>query len=368
MKVLFDHQVFSIQKYGGASKYFCELLKNIPQENWDTSTLFSNNEYLKVSQLITISDPLAWVNFKRKSFVLNLLNRPFSIYKLRKGDYDIFHQTHFETYCLNSIGKKKMVTTFHDMNHVKFAGMYKYSFIKGEHWMENVQKKSLSRADKIIAISQNTKKDLMDFWGIDKNKITVIHHGVDKVRIPDLPIERAYPKPYILFVGERDGFKNFDRFIKAFSSLVGHYKDICLICTGKRFSIEEINTIKNLGIDHRVVQISASERFMAQLYRDAEMLLMPSLSEGFGMPALEAMVYDCPVVLSQTSCFPEIVGDAGLYFDPYEIDDISQKMSMLLDSTNLKNSIIERGQQKLKNYSWEKTANEHVSVYKSLMP
>lgn len=368
MKILFDHQIFSLQKYGGASKYFCELLKNIPHENWDTSTLFSNNEYLKYSQLFKTYDPLAKFHFKRKSFVLNMLNKPYSIYKLRKGDYDIFHQTHFETYCLNSIGTKKMVSTFHDMNHVKFAGMYKYSFVKGEHWMENVQKKSLARANKIIAISQNTKKDLMDYWGIDENKITVIHHGVDKEKIPDLPIERAFEKPYILFVGERDGFKNFDRFSKAFSSLGSNYKDVDLICTGKSFSKDELDSIKKLGIEDRVFQISASERIMAQLYRDAHMMVMPSLSEGFGMPALEAMVYDCPVVLSQTSCFPEIVGDAGLYFDPYSIDDISHKMEMILNSPILRNNLYERGQEQLKKYSWEKTANEHVSVYKSLMP
>ena len=367
MKILFDHQVFSIQKFGGASKYYCELLKNIPRENWDTTTLFSNNEYVKSSHLFEVHDCFPNWDFKRKTFMMNTFNKPYSLYRLYKRDYDIFHQTHFETYCLKAIGNKKMVTTFHDMNHVKFREMYHYNFFHNKNWMEAIQKKSISRADKIIAISQNTKKDLIDYWNIEPEKIVVIHHGVEKNRIQNLSLKKIVNYPYILFVGERDGFKNFDKLAIAFSLLSKKYKDLRLVCTGKPFGEAEIKRLIKLEILEKTIQTSASERTMAMLYRDAELFAYPSLSEGFGMPILEAMVYDCPVALSTTSCFPEIAGDAGVYFDPYQIGDIVEKIASLLDSSVLKAKQIALEHEQLKLYSWEKTAKEYIDVYRSLL-
>jgi len=367
MKILFDHQVFSQQKYGGVSKYFCEVLKRMPRENWDTTTLFSNNEYVKYNNLFPIHDFLPQINFKRKPFLMNTMNKPYSLYKLYKGDFDIFHETLYETYCLKAIGNKKMVTTFHDMNHVKFRDLYNYNFLKGPYWMETVQKKSIARADKIIAISHNTKKDLIEYWNINPDKIEVIHHGVDKNRIENLSLKRYIDNPYILYVGERDGFKNFDRFAVAFSALSKKYKDLKLVCSGKGFNPDEKSKLAQLDILDKTLQISADERTMAMLYRDAILYVNPSLSEGFGMPILEAMVYNCPVAISNTSCFPEIVGNAGLYFNPYETDDMIEVIGSLLDSSDLKNDLIRSGQEQLKFYSWEKTASEHMKLYKSLL-
>lgn len=366
MKVLFDHQIFSIQKYGGASRYFCELLRNLPQGTWGTSARYSVNEYVKHYNLFPTKDLIPGVDFWRKPFFRNNLNKPLSLKKILEGNYDVFHQTHFETYCLKALGNKKMVTTFHDMNHVKYADLYTYNLVKGRHWMEGVQKKSVERADQIIAISQSTKNDLIDYFGTDERKITVIHHGVSKSKLP-LSTERLIAQDYILFVGERDGFKNFKRFIEAFSMLTSNYKGMHLVCTGRSFTVEEFELFRALGIKDKVHQLSASEVEMAKLYRDAAMLVFPSLSEGFGMPILEAMVYDCPVVLSQSSSFPEIAGDAGLYFDPLEKEDMSNKMIQLLDSSEVRNKLISAGQLRLDSFSWEKCAKEHFEVYQSLV-
>jgi len=367
MKILYDHQIFSIQKYGGASRYFCELLKNLPRENWETTTLFSNNEYLKFADLFPYHDFLPKGNFRRKSFIMNTLNKPYSLYKLKQEQYDIFHQTHFETYCLKAIGSKKMVTTFHDMNHVKFADLYKHNLLKGKSWMETVQKKSIARADKIIAISQNTKNDLINIWNINPEKIVVIYHGVDKKRIVDLDKKRIIDNPYILYVGEREGFKNFDSLAKAFSILSQEYPELKLVCTGQRFSDYEKTKLKDLKILMKTVQISADEQTMAKLYRDAEIFVFPSLSEGFGMPILEAMVYDCPVALSNTSCLPEIAQNAGVYFDPYKVEDIVDKIKQIIVNPTLRDEKISLGKERLNHFSWEKTATEHLELYRSLL-
>lgn len=367
MKILYDHQIFSIQKYGGASKYYCEILRNLPKGCWDTTTVFSENEYVKHFDLFPIHDLCPSISFRRKAFLLNTLNKPYSFYRLKRSDYDIFHQTNFETYCLHAIGKKKMVTTFHDMNLVKFNELYQYNFYHPKGWLPSVQKKSINRADKVIAISDATKSDLINFWDINPEKIKVIHHGVDKNKIQNLPSDRIVDSPYLLFVGDRAGYKNFNRFFTAFSLLEQKNPGLKLICTGKGFDASEVMYQEKLNVAQNVIHISANERTMAQLYRDAEFFVYPSLSEGFGMPVLEAMVYDCPVALSNTSCFPEVAGNAGLYFDPYQIDDIYLKISQLLESKGLRNNLMELGQQRLTNFSWEKSAEEHLGVYRSLL-
>lgn len=367
MKILYDHQIFSYQKYGGASKYYCEIIRNFPTNIWDTTTVFSENEYVKSFNLFPIHDPFTSLNLKRKAFLMNTLNIPYSFFRLKRGDYDIFHQTNFDTYCLHAIGKKKMVTTFHDMNFLKYQEMYQYNFCHPKGWMVSAQRKSIARADKTIAISDATKNDLINYWDINPEKIKVIHHGVDKNKIQNLPLDRIVDSPYLLFVGDRAGYKNFNRFLTAFSFLAQKNPRLKLICTGKGFDASEVKLLEKLNVAQSVLHISANERTMAQLYRDAEFFVYPSLSEGFGMPVLEAMVYDCPVALSNTSCLPEVAGNAGLYFDPYQIDDIFLKISQLLESKDLRNNLIDLGQQRLSNFSWEKSAKEHLDVYRSLL-
>ena len=360
MKVLFDHQIFSIQMYGGASKYFCEMLKRFPKEYWDIALLLSNNEYLKSLSQFTYCNPLQNTNFRGKSKLIELFNRPYSFAKLSFSNYDIFHQTHYGMYTSKLRGNRKMVMTFHDMNHTKYPDFYNIN-TKG---IQKSQKKSIERADKIIAVSNTTKDDLINIWGIDPRKIVVIYHGIDKGRI-ELS-ERIIENPYILYVGERDGFKNFSLFIKAFSIVSEKNPTLKLVCTGKKISIEEKAQLDALKITGKVVQICADKIMMKRLYKGAEMFVFPSLSEGFGMPILEAMAQDCVVLLSNTSCFPEIANSAGVYFDPYNIDDIVDKIEQTLNSTELRAQKVKNGRDRLNMFSWEKTANQHLELYKTL--
>lgn len=367
MKILFDHQIFSLQIYGGVSKYFCEVLKRLPYKEWETTVLVSNNEYLKKIQSVKYWDFLSKEYFRGKASLMDYINRPYTIYKLKKGDFDVFHQTDFATYYLNDLKGKKMVTTFHDMNYTKYKDLYTNTLTNNVTRREILQKESVKRADKIIAVSHNTKKDLVELWNINPDKITVVHHGVDKCKIENLEKERVTEKPYILYVGERYGFKNFSRFVKAFAIISKKYPDLQLVCTGRAFSEDEKKQMSELKLLGRVLQISADERLMARLYRDAEMFVYPSFSEGFGMPILEAMVYDCPVAVSDATSFPEVAGESGVYFDPFIVDDISEKIESLLTSVELREEKIVAGKRQLEKFSWEKTAQEHMAVYRSLM-
>jgi len=367
MKVLFDHKLFSTQTYGGASRYMHELMKNLPRNVWETTTLLANNEYIKSPRLFNYCDFFPNRPFKGKALFMYWLNRPYTYMMLRKGDYDIFHQTDFDTYYFNAIKGKKMVMTFHDMNYSKYRHLFVNTLTNNIDDRERFQKESVERADRIVAVSQHTKEDLVNRWDVDSNKVVVIHHGVDKVRKTDLDVARIVDAPFLLFVGERYGFKNFERFLHAFSLVSRKYSDLKLVCTGRKFSEADSALIRQENLMNKVIQLSADEKSLARLYRDAEMFVFPSFSEGFGMPILEAMVYDCPVVLSNASCFPEVAGQAGVYFDPYRTEDIAEKIERVLVDSTLRSNLVALGHERLNAFSWEKNASEHMSVYQSLL-
>lgn len=357
MRVLFDHQLFSYQRYGGASKYFCELLYHLPYEVWDTTTLFSNNEYVKNLNLFKYVRITGFC-FRGQGRAMNMLNKPYSLYRLlQKSKYDIFHQTHFETYCLSVIGNKPMVTTFHDVN---------FSTFNYNKRLVCLQRKSLERANKIITVSVNTKNDLMSYFNVKEEKIEVIYHGIELKNIP-FSSERYMERPYILYVGTRNGNKNFDRLAQAFVLLNRKYPDLCLLCTSLTFTSKELSRFHELGIGDVVFHVSADENLMSQLYRDAELFVFPSLYEGFGLPILESMAAQCPVVLSNTSCFPEIANDAGAYFNPYDIDSIFEMMDKVLTDTQYRDRLIRLGNERVKFFSWEKCAQMHLNLYKTLL-
>ena len=357
MKILFDHQLFSYQRFGGASKYFAMLLNALPRDTWDTTTIFSNNEYVEFLHLFRHVHFFSNIYFRGQGRIMNELNIPYSKYRIKRQDYDVFHQTHFETYCLKSLGTKPMVTTFHDIN---------FSTLNPSKRMVKFQRKSLSRADKIIAISNNTKKDLMEAFDVDEGKITVIYHGIIHPQI-FIKQKSLVSYPYILYVGTRSNHKNFVRFIKAFSLLNKDYPELKVICTYKPFSKKEIDLFCQLHIMNNVVNFMADENEINILYQNALFFIYPSLYEGFGMPILEAMVNHCPVVLSDASCFPEIAVDAGLYFDPQDIDSIYYSMRKIIDDSKLRQSLIAKGVKRVKDFSWERCASQHMEVYKKLI-
>ncbi len=354
---MFDHQLFSYQRFGGASKYFAMLLNALPKEVWETTTIFSNNEYVNYLNLFPHKSFCKRFYFRGQGRIMNELNKPYSIYRLRKQDYDVFHQTHFETYCLKSIGNKPMVTTFHDVN---------FSTLNPNERIVKYQKKSLERADKIIAISNNTKKDLVRMFNVPEDKVAVIYHGI--IHPKTFYKEKSLVDyPYILYVGTRSHHKNFERFVHAFAMLGKEYSDIKVICTFKPFTIQEIELFRKLHVEERFVHFMADENEINVLYQNALFFIFPSLYEGFGMPILEAMVNHCPVVLSDASCFPEIAQDAALYFDPLQEEDICLKMKYMLEDSTFREAMIVKGGERVKEFSWEKCAAQHLEVYRSLL-
>lgn len=356
MKILFDHQLFSRQRYGGASKYFVMLLQHLDRELWDTTTILSNNAYLEALDLFPVRHWFYNHDFRGRGRIMSELNKPYTVCRLAKKNYDIYHQTHFDPFGLRWIGNKPMVTTFHDIN---------FSTINPMPTVEQWQRVSLARADKIIAVSECTKRDMLEIFKVDPQKVEVIYHGIEPAVDSGRP--RLVENPYILYVGTRVIHKNFNRLAEAFSAISPRYPELRLVCTSKAFNATEQEMFKRLGIEDKVINISANEEEMNRLYRDALLFCFPSLYEGFGMPILEAMINHCPALISNASCFPEIASDAALYFEAEQTDDLKDKLEQMINDEELRSSLIRKGNQRVKLFSWDKCAREHLEVYKSLM-
>jgi glycosyltransferase involved in cell wall biosynthesis len=304
------------------------------------------------------------INFKGKKKLLNTQNRINGILKVIQGNYDIYHQTHYEPYAYKYLPKKKKaVTTIHDMNFFVIPEAYKeYPF----PWIADWQKISAFKANKIITPSENSKNDIINIWKIPNEKIEVVYYGIDPIDLENFDLIRKIDQPYILFVGNRDNYKNFLNFLKSFKIILNIYKDLLLICTGNPFNNNEKKKLSEMELLNKILQISADENTMINLYKNAELFVYPSLYEGFGLPLIEAMNCQCPVICSKTSCFPEVAGNAAMYFNPYSIEEMAETVVNVLNDSRLKQNLIKSGIERVKKYSWEECANKYIKIYKSL--
>jgi glycosyltransferase involved in cell wall biosynthesis len=232
------------------------------------------------------------------------------------------------------------------------------------------RKKTLAqKATKIIAISENTKKDIIKFLGIGENKIEVIYlaNSINSIKnIDNINIE--LPKTYILFVGSRRGYKNFDLFIEAISPLLNDDVKLNVVCAGGgKFNDIEIEKLKNLKIKDRVFYYSGSDSVLAYLYKKAIAFVFPSLYEGFGIPLLESFACGCPVICSRTSSLPEVAGDAALYFDPTDKLSILKSIQKVIYDDELRDQLVYKGSQRVKEFTWKKTAEKTKKLYEEIL-
>jgi glycosyltransferase involved in cell wall biosynthesis len=365
MKVLYDHQIFESQNIGGISRYFSELIKynqtaEISVKHSDNLYLFSHEfkKYNILSNKDYYDKFLTRYNFKGKGrlyrYYNNILKKTpqaLSVKYIKKSDFDVFHPTYYSLYFLKYL-RKPFVLTVHDMIHENYGHDEKTLFIK---------KKLILTSNHIIAISKNTKNDIIKHFPEVENKITVVYHGCTFQQL-----EKINPKErYILFTGLRINYKNFNTFLEAVVPLLFKY-DFKLICTGYPFTDKENNLFDSLKIKNNISYIVASENQLIELYSKATAFVFPSLYEGFGIPILEAFASNCPAILSNTSSLPEIGGDAAVYFDPNSIDDMRNQIERVITSSALQNELIKKGKEQVKKFSWEKCAKETMDVYKKI--
>lgn len=366
MKILYDHQIFTSQKYGGISRYFYELVREFSdaQEiNYEIPLLVSNNHYISDKKFVNHVDLLPNKQFRGKHRLFNFLNKPYSIMKLKQQKFDLFHPTYYDSYFLKYLGNKPFVLTVYDMIHEKFSDMFSPTDKTTE------QKRLLvEKATKIIAISQSTKKDLIELFGTDESKIEVIYLGNSMFPKANISIGYEVPKKYLLFVGGRGGYKNFERFIKSVSEILNQDKELFVVCTGGgKFSSNEMEQFNELGISKQVLQFNLDDDSLAYFYKHALAFIFPSLYEGFGIPVLESFACGCPLICSDVSSLPEVAGDAACYFNPNSEESIRDAVLIVLDNMNLRKDLIAKGQERLKQFSWKQTAEQTKKIYESVL-
>lgn len=359
MKILYDHQIFASQTYGGVSRYFTEVIRRLPDEAWEVSATLSNNHYARRCGIVRCREFLPGCDFRHKGRLMAELGKPHSAFRLRRGDYDIYHPTNFDTFGLTALGSRPMVITYHDTN---FLTAHNYN-----RRMARLQAEAVRRADRIIAVSENTRRDLLAHFDIAADKVVVIHHGVSRLSADDLSESHSPDYPYILFVGLRHAFKNFTSFVRAFALVAPHHPELRVVCTRTPFTHEEHQLFRQLGIDNRMRVAVADEATLARLYTDAEMFVFPSKYEGFGMPILEAMSYGTPCLLAEASCFPEIAGDAALYFPPDDTEAMAAAIEKMLCSPSLRRLYSARGRKRASLFTWERCAEKHIELYTSML-
>ncbi|MCW8895346.1 glycosyltransferase family 1 protein [Sulfurimonas sp.] len=366
MKLLFDHQIFTLQKYGGISRYFYELIKEFNHMEGiepSTSLIFSNNHYISSKNDVKHISFFPDSEFRGKQRFMNLFNKTNSVYQISKQSFDIFHPTYYDPYFLSYIGDKPFVLTVYDMIHERFNDTFSTEDKTSE------QKRMLvEKASKIIAISQSTKRDLIELFGLEASKIEVVYLGNSMISNTNQNSNLKIPKKYILFVGSRGGYKNFDKFIKSISKLLNEDRELSIVCAGGgKFKTSENEMFITLDINHQVHQFDLDDSKLQLLYNNALMFVFPSLYEGFGIPILESFACECPLVCSNTSSLPEIAGDGAKYFDPNDEESIFSAVSEVLYNKNLRDDLVERGRKRLKHFSWKKTALETKKIYESIL-
>ena len=360
--------MFTMQKYGGISRYFANLVKHLLLLEQDPAVFapFHQNNYLDEFSAAVVRGRKLHIFPPRALKFFLTINHFLANRNITGWMPDVIHETYYSSRP-DTPKEFPTVVTVYDMIHELFPDMYS----PGDQTTK-LKRASVNRADHIICISNSTKKDLIHFFGLPENKISVVHLGVDHREsdiIYDTSFKQFINKPYLLHIGSRYGHKNFFTFLKAFASSPRLMSDFQIVNFGRSdITIREMVRIKKLGFNSKqIVHISGSDEILIDCYRNASALVCPSLYEGFGLPTLEAMAYDCPVICSNCSSLPEVVGDAAEMFDPENIDDMRYAIENVVYSTERTTQLKDSGHIRIKMFTWNKCAGETLKVYRNLI-
>lgn len=378
MRILYDYQTFQMQRYGGISNSFVNLMKNLPPDiDYQIGIKDSDNVHLKENHLVAVGsmktlDSYFGKNSYRGKGHLNKMartlfpslesdykNRHYSEKLLANGNYDVFHPTYFDDYFLPFLGEKPFVLTVHDM----IPELLHLNDPLQIAW----KKELVPLASHIVAVSHQTKHDLMELMDVPESKITVIYHGAPEKIEPKAVMPEGLK--YFLYVGRRDVYKGFQTMVSALAPIL-KAGQMHLVCTGPEFSDEERLYLRGLGIENQVKSIRANDQEMQGLYAHAQCFIFPSFYEGFGIPILEAYQANCPVVLNHASCFPEIAGDAAVYFSISQdgsTDLYDVMCRFLLWSDQQRDALLEKQRARLALFSWKKSAEQLAAVYRKVI-
>ena len=366
MRIVYDHQIFARQSYGGISRYFCEVAQRLT----------------RMGAQVTINAPLYVCNYFQRGpcqpsglhipklpFSANLLSSlnghlcALTAFLNRYEPIDIFHETYY-TRADNCAANAVRFITVYDMINEKFP----HAFSRFDQ-IRKIKASAIKRADHIICISNNTKKDLIDHLHIDADKISVVYLSYMHHRLDGRRFSRLTRKPFLLYVGGRQPYKNTTRLLTAFARSKALHRAFDLVLFGgNKLQPNELQLLSEFSLDaSQILHLTGDDALLAQLYTQAAALVYPSLYEGFGLPLLEAMSYGCPVVCSNTSSMPEIAGQAAEYCDPEETGSIQRAIENVVFHSERSQQLTQFGFKQARKFSWDRCARETLQAYQQAL-
>ena len=360
----------------GIARYSIEVAKGLLIQNKQQFKITFLFDKENVRQMVQDFLPKKTYNSHMVSFPVLSLKELFLLPRiLRQLNTDIFFSPNYLTFPFN--GKTKTILVIHDLTqyvspetleaNLKWQIFFKFKF---------QTKFILNKVDKIITVSEHTKKDIIRLFKVKDKKISVIYPGVDKrffIKVNNDKLQKVknyyqVPSDFILSVSRQDSRKNLPNLIKAYNKLPEKVKTTYkLVIAGSkhpRFYPKLETLVKNLNLQENVLFTDyISENDLPALYQLSQLVVYPSFYEGFGLPVLEAMASSVPVVTSSTSSLPEVAGDATVMVDPHSTDGITSAMEKVLNSTSIQNNMIEKGFRQAKKFDWETTSKELQEVF-----
>tara|TARA_Y100000287_G_scaffold161325_1_gene140686 strand:- start:662 stop:1753 length:1092 start_codon:yes stop_codon:yes gene_type:complete len=361
MKIIYDHKIFWNQKYGGISRYFVNLFKNLENLGLDYKIIapFYKNNFLKHE---IRKEKITGIHLNnvipKTSFLLSLYNDFYFNYSIKKIKPDIIHTTYYNSFINKN--KTPLVTTVYDLIHEKNKVTdSKYNLIK---------KDVLDKSDQIICISNKTQEDLIEIYGISNDKISVIYLGSDHlINNIDIPYNITQ-KPFLIFIGSRKKYKNFSLLLKCISLSEKIKNEFDLVVFGS----EKINNQEKIYINElklspmKIYFENGDDIKLSNLLKQSTCFIFPSLQEGFGLPILESMRSQCPVFCSDIDVFKEIAADSAEYFNPSDIDEMKYKLENLVFSTSRLENLKKLGHKRSLKFTWRECAIKTIDVYKKI--
>ncbi len=340
MKILIDGRVLAHAHTSGVQRHAQEIIKALQ----------------KADHTITVAVPKYKNKYYQQIWEHTLL--PF------------YARKHDILYCPSNIapfylpGKTKLVMTLHDLAFLDFPDQYSAVFQK---YYAFLVPKNLAHAKHIITISDFSKERIVQEYPGTANRISIIHHGVSSF----FTLSEKEKADYVLYVGAMNEIKNFQTVIEIF--LMPEFKEtpLKMILLGVSTFTQNDTVVVLLGKAKTAENIEiidqVSQNELKNYYQQAKLFIFPSFHESFGFPPLEAMACGTPVIVSNTTALPEVCGDAALYIDPYSIEDIIEKLLLLLSDRSLREFYRVKGLEHIKQYTWERAAQAHLKIFNEVL-
>jgi glycosyltransferase involved in cell wall biosynthesis len=355
--VRYDDQIFVLQRRGGISRYFVELIREFtegpelevhPRLGWRWTR---NAHALEAGLGRALRVPggsrlqtLRWAN---------------RFANLGMPEVDVVHHTYYRAGYLTRRAGPPMVVTIYDMTPEIFPDLFPR---RNPH---REKREYVHRADLVLCISESTRRDLLRVYGSIESPIVVTHLGVNRRFVRGATKPSWCPERYVLFLGSRDGYKDFRVAIEAFAEVAATERTTVLLAVGGgRFTADETALISRWGLGDRVVQRDASDDDLPGVLGGASVFVFPSRYEGFGLPTLEAMACGTPTVLVDSSSHPEVGGDAALYFPPGDSSSLAVLLGRILADEALRSDLSRRGVAQAGRFTWRSTAVATADAYR----